>query len=320
MINIETAGATGYLTLNRPDALNVLNLEMINQLSDGLARHLDNSAVRQIVVRGAGPGAFCAGGDVKHIRELVLHGELENAAGFFEKEYSLNLAIANCTKPYLSIIDGVAMGGGVGIAIHGSHRVVTERAVLAMPETAIGLFPDVGGSYFLPRLANRSGYWMGLTAARVKGGEAVTVGLATSYMPSDNVPELLQKLEDGEDINGAVAGCAETINNDKFGQQLETVEQVFSANNLEVIRRRLQDAREEFSDNRLLSVAMKGIQRGSPNSQKVTLDLLDAGATLPIAECLEQEYDAVIKIIQHPDFLEGVRAVLVDKDHKPVWR
>lgn len=319
MIEVEVVGATGYLRLNRPGALNALDFSMIDSLTAGLAAHQENPAVDQIVVCAAHQGAFCAGGDVKQIRTLVLEGEVERAAGFFRDEYALNLAIARCEKPYIAAIDGAAMGGGIGISAHGSHRIVSERALLAMPETAIGLFPDVGGSYFLPRLKQHSGFWMGLSGARVSGVDAVKTGLATHFVPSETMPDLLQRLEQGERVDDAVVACSVAPADDGFDEQLAEIDTVFSAGSLEEVWHRLRERCELKHDSQLLSAALSGMEHGSPHALQVTFDLLSAGRTMTIEQCLEREFEVMMEMIRHPDFPEGVRAMLVDKDRSPVW-
>ena len=161
----------GYLTLDKPETLNALTESMIDELTEGLQRFESDDSVKAVVINSSSPRAFCAGGDMKRIRKLSLNNDKAAIDSFFEKEYALNLAIAECSKPFIAVIDGVAMGGGLGLSVHGSHRIVTERAVMAMPETRIGFFPDVGGSFFLPALVANAGRWLAMTAAPVRGYE-----------------------------------------------------------------------------------------------------------------------------------------------------
>ena len=183
-VRVETNGAIGELILCNDRTLNALTHADINALHAGLAAHEANPLVRAVLIRSESDRAFCAGGDMKQIREHVLAEQFDAINAFFTDEYALNLAIAQCTKPYIALMHGIAMGGGLGISVHGSVRIVTESSILAMPESRIGFFPDVGASYFLPRLPRRAGWWLGLTAASVKAQEAVQVGLATHFVQS----------------------------------------------------------------------------------------------------------------------------------------
>jgi len=193
---IERTGSVGYLNLDKPKALNALDLPMVRELHRGLKQHVDDALVQCIVIRSNSERAFCAGGNMKLVRELVMTGQHQQYTQFFTEEYALNLAIANCPKPYIAILDGVAMGGGLGISIHGSHRIVTEHARLAMPETRIGLFPDVGGTYFLPRLPSRAGWWLAMTSTSLLGAQAVHCGLATHHVQRSQIQKLCEALED----------------------------------------------------------------------------------------------------------------------------
>jgi len=193
-VKVSQQGALGELLLDNPSTLNALTLSDIQALHTGLHEHEANPDVKAIVIRSSSSKAFCAGGDMKHIRTQAMQGNVESIESFFREEYALNLAIARCSKPYIALMDGIAMGGGLGVSVHGSVRVVTERSLLAMPETRIGFFPDVGASYFLPRLHHGAGIWLGLTSMAVRGHEAVDVGLATHYVKSDQLNSLWEAL------------------------------------------------------------------------------------------------------------------------------
>ena len=168
-IRVEKQGAIGFLVLSQPSTLNALTLDMVDALHGGLRVLEADASINIIVIRSSSNRAFCAGGDMKRIRQYCMDKNFEAVSRYFSNEYALNLAIARCSKPYLALIDGIAMGGGLGVSVHGRFRVVTEKALMAMPETRIGFFPDIGASYFLPRLPSRCGYWLGLTSETIKG-------------------------------------------------------------------------------------------------------------------------------------------------------
>lgn len=305
-------GAAGTILLNRPRALNALDLGMIEQLAAAIAEFGADPAVKLVVLEGAGGRAFCAGGDVRRIRELALAGDAAGIEAFFAKEYAVNQAIAGFGKPWISLIDGVCMGGGIGVSVHGSHRVVTEHALLAMPETAIALFPDVGTSFVLPRLPGALGKWLALTGARLKGTEAVEAGLATHFVPRERLAALRAALLEGD--AGAAARFAEPVAPGAVASVRGAVDRCFAGGTLGAIRAALL---AEDSDWAREQVAI--LDRMSPTSMAVTLELLKRGATKTLPECLAMELRLTRKVTRHPDFAEGVRAVLVDKDNDPRW-
>src|SRR5580698_9393376 len=188
-VQIWREGRAGRIRLNRPKALNALDQEMVNLIQGALKTFGADPAVHLVLIDAPERG-FCAGGDVRSLRAGVMAGDVENVAGFFASEYAMNQAIADLRKPYVALVNGVCMGGGIGVSVHGSHRIATERAVFAMPETAIALFPDVGTSYVLPRLPGALGMYVGLTGARMSGADAVHAGLATHFVPSDRLGAL----------------------------------------------------------------------------------------------------------------------------------
>src|SRR5215831_190519 len=187
-------GRVGRILLNRPQALNAIDLPMIRACTRALATWHDDPHVHAVVIGGAGHRAFCAGGDVRALRQYELDGEHHKAETFFREEYELNLAIATYPKPYVALIDGICMGGGIGLSVHAPYRIATERAAFAMPETAIGFFPDIGATFFLPRLPGRLGAYLGLTGVRMQGGDAVHAGLATHFTPRAELAALSHAL------------------------------------------------------------------------------------------------------------------------------
>lgn len=222
-IVVSRTGKVGYLTLDRPSALNSLTHEMINDIHAGLRAHEVDDMVDVIVVRSSSDRAFCAGGDMKATRVLALERKWDELQHFFKKEYALNLNIAQCKKPYVSLVNGICMGGGLGLSAHGDVLLVSETSRLAMPETAIGFFPDVGGTYFMSRLPYDAGLWLGLTGFIVTGKEAVTVGLATHCVPEHQWPEIIALLEsDGRSaITQTLDSLSDSTPDAAFVQQLE---------------------------------------------------------------------------------------------------
>lgn len=330
-VHLHRAGALGYITLQRDGALNSLTPGMIAAISDGLARHTADTAVGAIVIRSALDGVFCAGGDVKLVREMALAGDEAAIARFFENEYRLDLAIADCPKPWLSFIDGIAMGGGLGISVNGRFRIASERAAMAMPETRIGFHPDVGGSHFLPRLPHRAGRWLALAGTTVRGWQCLETGLATHFLPATAWPALWQALESlsPDTLNENTVGQllmdagAETRDSNTATPARRTYRDLlqrraawFEVLQLDSIRQRLTIAAADDTDAAALLDTLGGV---SPAALELTVSLFDEHCERSLAECLRQELAASIAQSSHPDFIEGVRAMLVDKDKRPRW-
>jgi enoyl-CoA hydratase len=308
-------GRAGIILLNRPRALNALDGGMIEALAAAASRFRHDPAVELVILEGAGGRAFCAGGDVRAVRNAVLAGDSGAVEGFFAAEYALNRLIAEFPKPWISLIDGVCMGGGIGVSVHGSHRVVTEHALLAMPETAIALFPDVGTSFVLPRLPGADaamGNWLALTGARLQGAESVEAGLATHHVLRERLPALREALLAGDAavvdrfVQAVPPGAVET--------QRAAIERSFTGGTMSEILAALAAEGSEWADAQLAT-----LRRMSPTSLAVTLELLRRGASLDLAACFAMELALTRTVTRHPDFAEGVRAVLVDKDNMPRW-
>ncbi|WP_329181087.1 enoyl-CoA hydratase/isomerase family protein [Streptomyces sp. NBC_01477] len=313
--HVTPAGA-GVVELARPAALNALDLTMVRLMTRALTAWRDDPAVRSVVVRSASPKAFCAGGDILAVRAAGMAGDDTAVRAYFTAEYGLNALIAGYPKPYTALIDGYAMGGGLGISVHGSARVVTERASLAMPETGIGFFPDIGASYFLPRLPGAYGWYLGLTGARVTGRAAVACGLGTHHVPAAGLPALEAEL------TGAGAADPDAVLR-RFAAppappagHADAVARCFSAPGLPQLRARLaaEEGQREWADDTLAL-----LDAASPASLAITAGLLRAGAGSTLEECLARELDLACRTARTADFHEGVRAALVDKDRKPAW-
>lgn len=344
-IRLDTRGPVGLLILSRPETLNALTIDMIQALGSALRSFESDNDIKLIVICSDSPRAFCAGGDMKQIRQHAIDDNHDAIRHYFTHEYGLNLAIAKCRKPYLALIDGVAMGGGLGVSVHGRYRVVTEKALLAMPESRIGFFPDVGASWFLPRLPDRCGYWLGLTSASVKGVEAVEVGLATHHVTSESIDALLEDLQSALQLDSSTGcdeacriveqvlvehdhasdGLNESSQNDgqsrtdtpAFEQILSQRAAWFADDDLQAIRTRLQqDAAQSTDAAHLLSL----LDSASPYSLDMTIQLFRQASGLELEDCLQLELQAAQDACRHPDLVEGVRAVLVDKDRNPAWK
>ncbi len=307
-------GAAGTLLMNRPKALNALDQAMIRGFQAAIDAWKDDQAVRLVILEGAGGRAFCAGGDVRRIRDLAIAGDTEGVEAFFAEEYAVNRGIATFPKPWVSLIDGICMGGGIGLSVHNGPRVVTEHAMLAMPETAIALFPDVGTSYVLPRLPGAVGTWLALTGARLKGADAVHAGLADHFVPRDSLVALRASLLEGE-AAASIARFAAAPPEASFAPQRAAIDRCFGQDSVAAI---LDGLAAEGTAWAAEQAAI--LRRMSPTSLAVSLELIRRGAGATLDECLEREL-ALTRVVvhRHPDFREGVRSVLVDKDNAASW-
>lgn len=312
-ILFKRVGRIGVVTLNRPAALNALNRAMCGTLHRQLIDWMDTPDVEAVVVEGAGDRAFCAGGDVVGLHAAGRAGSPE-WEGFFHDEYRMNQAIAHYPKPYVALVDGISMGGGVGISVHAPYRVATERTLFAMPETGIGLIPDVGGTHALPRFPGEFGTWAGLTGARVKGGDCVAIGYCTHFVPSAEIATLKERLAHSHE---SIAEVLATFDSDPGELTLpalrDGIDYLFAEDEVEDILDKL----DEGDDWARAQAAI--IRRMSPTSCKLTLHGLRAGAGASIEQCLKLEYRMVSAIKAGHDFYEGVRAQLIDKDRAPRW-
>ncbi len=310
-IVIRRQGRIGRLTINRPKSLNAIDHAMVRSLHCALDAWRGDPAVEAVVIEGAGGRSFCAGGDIRQVRNLVLAGDYAGAETFFADEYALNLAIARLPKPYVALIDGVCMGGGMGLSIHGSARVVTEAAVLAMPETGIGFFPDVGASFFLPRLPEGHGMFLALTGARVHGTEAVDLGLATHYAGRERIAALADEI--AEEGVAALAHAAPPLPTSTKPESAEVIA-CFGADTVADIVERLTSLESAPAQ-----AALNTLRARSPTAVLWTFELMRRGAGRTLEQCLTTERALAGHAIQHPDFAEGVRAMVIDKDRDPRW-
>ncbi|XP_011880563.1 PREDICTED: 3-hydroxyisobutyryl-CoA hydrolase, mitochondrial isoform X2 [Vollenhovia emeryi] len=315
---LKDVGDSGVIVLNRPKALNAVNLSMIQKIHSALKQW--ESSKKLVIVEGAGDKAFCAGGDVKSL-VLALNEPEGNLLGeeFFRTEYTMNHLIGTYKKPYIAIINGITMGGGVGLSVHGKYRIATEKTLFAMPETAIGLFPDVGATYFLSRLKGRLGTYLGLTGHRLKGVDVLLAGIATHFVPSEKLADLkrdLLTLRDN-DIEPILNKYQPKLNHEfSLAPHMSQIESCFSAPSVEEIVERLKKDNSDWAQKNV-----ETLLKMSPSSLKVSKKAIDEGKGKSLTDCLKIEYRlACTALTRDGDFYEGVRALLVDKDQKPVWK
>ena len=313
-ILFERRGQAGFIILNRPKALNALNHAMVTAMDAQLARWADDPQVARVVVTGAGEKAFCAGGDIRSIYDAHKAGRSEGLSAFFRDEYLLNARIKSFPKPYVSLIDGIVMGGGVGVSVHGTYRVGTGKTLFAMPETGIGFFPDVGATWFLPRLPARTGVYCALSAGRLKQGDALAAGILTHAIDESTLADIEKGLEDSDDIDALLAPRLVTPEKGRMEEHLYEIEAIFSAGSVQEILERLDEGETEFAAETARSIRSK-----SPTSVLVAFEQMKRGVDLSFTDCMKLEYRIVSRILRGHDFYEGVRAVLVDKDQAPVW-
>jgi enoyl-CoA hydratase len=316
LIRIE--GRAGRITLNRPQALNALTLDMVRRIWDALIAWQDDSAVELVLLDGTGERALCAGGDIRSIYDSRADGSVF-ARAFWSEEYRLNALIHRYPKPYVAIQDGIVMGGGVGLSSHARYRVVTERAMLAMPETGIGLIPDVGGTWILAHAPGELGTYLGLTGARMTASDAIQTGFSSTFMPSVGLGELKGRLVDR-------AGCAvdeiiEAVENEHAVPASPLmvlkpeIDRIFAGDSIEEIMQALNTTTADWAQK-----ARKDLTEKSPLALKVTLAALRQARALPSLEAaLDVEYRLCTRLFERGEFPEGVRALIVDKDKSPKW-
>ncbi len=317
----ERRGAAGLITLNRPHALNAVSLAMVRELTRQLAEWETDPAVTRVIVASRDPRAFSAGGDVRALYDLGRAGLFYEALGYFREEYALNTRIKSYRKPYVALIDGIVMGGGVGISVHGSHRVAGDKFAFAMPEVGIGFFPDVGATWFLPRLPGRLGTYCALTGERLDGADAVVAGIATHRVPSARFPNLIESLCDADPVEESLAACAQSPARGAAAARRNAITALFEADQVEEILGALDAEGAMQGPNAAFAAETAALMRTkSPTSLKLALAQMRRGATLDFAECMRTEFRIVSRVVRGHDFYEGVRAVIIDKDQAPHWQ
>lgn len=314
----ERQGAAGLITLHRPRALNALNLGMVEEMARALEAWEKDPAVTRIVVMGAGEKAFCAGGDIRHLTELGRASRKAEALDFWREEYRLNATIKRYPKPYISLIDGIVMGGGVGVSLHGGYRVAGERYLFAMPEVGIGFFPDVGASYALPRLPGETGMYIALTGERIRRADAVMLGLATHAVDSSRIGEAREALIGGGPVEDALKAITVDPGPAPMAEHRDLIDRCFSGDSVPAILRNLDDAAAKgsaFAEGLATTMRTK-----SPTSLSIAFEQVRRGRSLTFDDAMKMEFRIVSRVVDGHDFYEGVRATLIDKDGKPHWR
>ena len=312
---ISRNGAAGIMSLNRPKAIHALTAPMVRAMTAALLAWRDDAAVQAVIIDHAEGRGFCAGGDINLLRHSALNDAGQAGRRFFYEEYQLNQVLFAYPKPVVAVMDGITMGGGVGIALPARYRVATENTRFAMPETGIGLFPDVGGGWYLSRLPGRIGQFLALTGARIDGGECLWAGLATHYLPHDTLIEAKTRIAHGHDIGGVLAALSVSPPAPRIAAHEKAIARHFAADRLEDILASLAADDSEWAAKEWATLLTK-----SPQTLKVALRQLALSATLPdFAANMAMEYRIACRMLALPDFAEGVRAVIVDKDNAPRW-
>ena len=307
-------GPVGRIVLDRPRSLNALTLPMVQELERVLLAWVDEP-LRAITISSTSERAFCAGGDIRQVRQNTLDGAESASLEFFATEYRVNHLLAASRAPVVALVDGICMGGGLGLSVHGAFRVVGDAAVLAMPETSIGFFPDVGATHFLPRLPGEIGTYLGLTGARVSAADAVGIGLATHHVPSAGLGAVADRLAaDDRPVELVLAELTTAAGESELVARRAQIDRTFDADSVDAILDALRGEGTAWAD-----ATIEVLESASRQSLDLTLDLLRRGADLSLRECLDLELRAAEGAMRTPDFVEGVRAVLVDKDRAPQW-
>ncbi len=315
-VHIHTHERAGHISLNRPKALHALTLDMCHAMSAALTAWVDDDAVEAVILDHAEGRGFCAGGDINLLRKSALTDGGVSGREFFHDEYQLNHQLFEYPKPIVAFMDGITMGGGVGIALPAKFRVATENTRFAMPETGIGLFPDVGGGWHLSRLGGRLGQFLALTGARLDGAECIWAGIATHYLPSEKLAEAKARIAEHPDrIAGILSELAVSPPPPRIEDNADKIARLFASDRLEEIVTALEADGGDWAEKERATLGTK-----SPQTCKVALRQLATSAKLTdFAENMAMEYRIASRVLTRPDFAEGVRAVIVDKTNDPVW-
>lgn len=312
----HTHGAAGHLSLNRPKALHALTLEMCHAMSAALSGWADDGAVKAVILDHSEGRGFCAGGDIAFLRNSALNDGGKSGREFFHDEYQLNHQLFTYDKPVVAFMDGITMGGGVGISQPCKYRVATENTRFAMPETGIGLFPDVGGGWYLSRIGGRIGQFLALTGARLDGAECLWAGLATHYLPAEKLAEAKARISDNPDrISGILSELSVTPPEARIAKNADKIAKHFASDSYEDILASLENDDSEWAAKERDTLGTK-----SPQTCKVALRQLAESTKLDdFADNMRMEYRIASRVLTRPDFAEGVRAVIVDKTGDPKW-
>jgi len=311
-VSIRVEGHVGRITLTRPKALNAVNQAVVDGMHAALKGWASDPDIALVLVDAEGEKAFSAGGDLASIYNHAKSGDIESANSFWRDEYRLNAYIDRYPKPYVAVMDGIVMGGGVGISAHGSHRIVTDNSMVAMPECAIGLITDVGGSYLLARAPGHMGEYLGLTGTRMKGEDAIYAGFADIYVRRARLDEAKAALVSTGDVSG-LSRFGEAPPPSALARDQQVIDRLFAAASVPEIMDALRTEGSEWA-----LKALDAIAKGSPLSAIMILSAIrDAGS---LERALRNEYRFVSRVLEHGDFVEGIRAIVIDKDRNPQWR
>ena len=325
-VQFHITSRTGIITLDRPRVLNSLSLDMIRALTDTLLAWRDDPAIEAVVIGSVTEKALCAGGDIRFFHDAAISNPRGGSAlieDFFTEEYTLDHLVHTFPKTFVALMDGVVMGGGMGISQAGPLqrvRVVTDKTKMAMPEVNIGLFPDVGGSHFLSRAPGRTGYYLGLTGVTIGAADALYMGLADVAVPQAEMPALKELIEatPAKDLRSAVeafaAPFAGEVGSSRVAEHRAAIDRHFSAGSVAAIMASLEKDESEFAQ-----AALTAMRRRSPLMMSVTHRMLGRGAQLPYAECLRMERTLVRHVFEHGEVIEGIRALVIDRDMNPRW-
>jgi len=317
-VELFTEGRLARIHLDRPKALNALTHAMVREVGAALARWKDDPEIVAVLVTGEGERAFCAGGDVLEVARLAREEGVDAATPFFFDEYRMNWRIKHFPKPYLAVLDGVTMGGGVGISVHGSHRIATEATLFAMPETAIGMFPDVGGTHVLGTMPGGLGNWLALTGARLGPGDTLDAGIATHYCPRAGIDALIAELgraADAPAVERIVRAHTAGPEPGEIARHHRAIETVFDRPSVAAVAAAAAAEPTGWGAEQWQLIAGR-----SPTSVRLAFAQLARGRALAFDDAMRLEYRIVHRILAGHDFFEGVRAVLIDKDQTPRWR
>nr|WP_269208585.1 enoyl-CoA hydratase/isomerase family protein [Corynebacterium aquatimens] len=308
-------GRAGVITLNRPKALNALTQGMIDEMTRVLGAWAEDDSVELVILRGAGERGLCAGGDIAYLYNDV--GDGRNAARFWKAEYELNSLIKHYPKPYVAIMNGIVLGGGIGVSAHGSHRIVTDDSRIGMPEVSIGYSPDVGGSYLLAHAPDNLGKHLGFTGLHVGAAEALEAGLADTYVPADALEGLVAELAQTGDVS--LIDKAAVTPQGGFGDARAEMVEVYSLDTAEEVLAALEELQATHGEDHWSKAPLKAMKRNSPLGIKVTEHTLKRAADMTLEEALTQEFWMSMNMQAHPEFKEGIRAQIIDKDRNPKW-
>ncbi len=315
-------GKIGVITLNRPRFLNAITCDMCKKMFNMLTNWANDSIIKAVVIQGSGDKAFCAGGDIKHLYEKGKEREFDAIHQFFWEEYRLNRLIRHYPKPYIALLDGITMGGGVGVSIHGSHRIVTERFSFAMPETSIGFFPDIGCTYVLARCPGETGIYLGLTGKRLNAAEAIYLGLADNFISSNHLEEIVHILQKTklnnhpyEIISETLAAASVTPEAPRLTVYRDIIDECFALDTVEEIINKLKEKNKEWANEVIVELEQK-----SPTSLKVSLHAFKQSVNMDFDACMRMEFRLSQRFLRSHDFYEGVRATLIDRDNTAQWQ